>query len=111
MKGTTTVARETEAEARAQRILELEKALASTPANGRRRHALNAAIRIEAAAYRKSLDIEQASATHDPKHQPPLSQNLSLFEKLRDAPGPKPPIVRSISRTRNGCSRDATKIS
>jgi hypothetical protein len=40
--------------------------LAATPVKSREHRALSAAIRTEAGAYRKSLDVEQATALHDP---------------------------------------------
>ena len=40
------------------------------PVNSRLHRTLSAAIRIEADAYRKSLDTEQATATHDARPQP-----------------------------------------
>lgn len=66
VKRDCTVARITKVAATLERIVDLETQLAAAPVHGRRRHGLRAAIRIEADAYRKSLDIEQASATHDP---------------------------------------------
>jgi hypothetical protein len=57
----------TETDARVTRILQLETQLATSPANSRRHRTLSAAIGIEADAYRKSLDTEQATARHDAK--------------------------------------------
>lgn len=48
------------------RLKHLEGELASVPARSRRARQLRAAIQVEADAYRKSLDVEQATATHDP---------------------------------------------
>jgi hypothetical protein len=53
-----------------ERIRLLEAQLPAAPVNSRRRRALSVAIRIEADAYRKSLDAEQATATHDAKPRP-----------------------------------------
>ena len=69
MKINTIVARVTEAAAGLERIKHLEEQLASAPVNSRRHRTLSAAIREEAGAYRKSLDTEQAAATHDPRPQ------------------------------------------
>jgi hypothetical protein len=66
----TVVARVTEADAGLERIKHLADQLAPEPVNSRRHRTLSAAIRIEADAYRKSLDTEQATATHDAKPQP-----------------------------------------
>jgi hypothetical protein len=52
-----------------ERIKQLEKQFARAPINSRQRRELTAEIRIEAGAYRRSLDIEQAAATRDPKPQ------------------------------------------
>src|SRR4029450_3096015 len=65
VKRNTTVARVTEAGAGLERIKHLEEQLAPAPVNSRQHRALRAAIRIEAVAYRKSLDTEQATAPHD----------------------------------------------
>jgi hypothetical protein len=70
VKRNTTVARVTEADSGLERIKHLEEQLAPAPVNSRQHRALRAAIRIEAAAYRKSLDTEQATATHNSQPQP-----------------------------------------
>ena len=67
MKRNRTVARVADTVAGLERIKDLEEQLAVAPVRSRQRHGLRAAIRIEADAYRKCLDIEQATATHDPK--------------------------------------------
>jgi hypothetical protein len=67
VKRNITLARATDAGAGLERIKHLEEQLASTRANSRQYRRLRAAIRTEADAYRKSLDIEQAMATHDAK--------------------------------------------
>lgn len=56
---------ETEQEAGLERLKQLEEQMAPAPPHSRERRALAAAIRIEATAYRKSLDADQAAATHD----------------------------------------------
>ena len=50
-----------------ERIKRLEEQLARAPVNSQQHRTLRAAIRVEADAYRKSLDLEQASALHDAK--------------------------------------------
>jgi hypothetical protein len=55
-----------EAAAGLERLKHLEDQLASAPKDSRQHRALSIAIRVEVDAYRKSLDIEQAAATHDP---------------------------------------------
>lgn len=55
----------TEQDAGLERLKQLEVELVPAPANSRKRRALTAAIRLEATAYRKSLDADQAAATHD----------------------------------------------
>ena len=66
MKGKTTVARVKARDGGIERIKQLvEEQLARTAVNSRQHRALSAAIRIETDVYRKSLDAEQARATHD----------------------------------------------
>lgn len=67
MKRNITVARVTEADAGLERIKHLAQQLASAPVNNHQHRRLSAAIRFEADAYRKSLDADQATATHDGK--------------------------------------------
>jgi len=55
----------TRAAAGLERIKHLEAQLAAAPVQSRQHHTLTVAIRSEAAAYRKSLDDEQTTATHD----------------------------------------------
>jgi hypothetical protein len=62
----TKVAREKDAAAGLERLKDLEDQLALAPRHSRQRRTLVMAIRVEADAYRKSLDLEQAMATHDP---------------------------------------------
>jgi hypothetical protein len=57
--------------------MDLEECLARARRTSRRHRALTTAIRIEAAAYRKSLDSDQAAATRDSKPESgldPVSQ-------------------------------------
>ena len=66
MKCRTKVARViVEADAGLVRLTRLEKQLAFAPVNSRQYRTVSALIRIEAGMYRKSLDTEQATATHD----------------------------------------------
>jgi hypothetical protein len=67
VKRNITVARVTEADAGLERIKHLAQQLASAPVNSHQHRRLSAAIRFEADAYRKSLDADQATATHDGK--------------------------------------------
>ncbi len=57
-------------DAGAERITKLEEELAQAPMSSRHRRALTTAIRIEAGAYRKALDLEQANATYDARPKP-----------------------------------------
>ncbi len=59
-------------DARLERIMDLEECFARARRTGRRHRALKTAIRIEAAAYRKSLDSDQVAATRDSKPEPGL---------------------------------------
>ena len=67
MKRNTTIARDAETDARLELIRDLAEQIATAPAHSRQHRTLSAEIRVEAASYRKSLDIEQATATHDAK--------------------------------------------
>ena len=67
MKRRITVGRATKGTAGLERIRHLEEQLAPTAVNSHQYRRLRAAIRIETDAYRKSLDFEQATATHDRK--------------------------------------------
>jgi hypothetical protein len=69
VKHNTIVRRATEMADGLERIKHLAEQLAPAPVNSRRHRTLRAAIRIEADAYRKSLDTEQATASHDAKPQ------------------------------------------
>jgi hypothetical protein len=62
---TPTDGQENEPDAMLERIRRLEEQRALAPVNSQRHRTLRAAIRIEAEAYRKLLDLEQASARHD----------------------------------------------
>ena len=57
-----------DADAGLERIKKLEELLAGSPVNSSQRRKLAEAIQIEAAAYRKSLDADQAAKTLDRKH-------------------------------------------
>jgi GAF domain-containing protein len=70
MKRHTTVARDTDTDARLELIKHLAEQVATAPVHSRRRHTLKTAIRVEADAYRKSLDSEQAAATHGAESRP-----------------------------------------
>jgi len=65
--------REPETDAGLERIKHLEEQLALAPVNSQQHRTLRAAIRVEAHAYRKSLDIEQASAVHGPRWKVPAA--------------------------------------
>jgi len=62
VKRNAAAARETEADAGLERITKLAKQLSLAPVNSRRYRSLSAALRNEAGVYRKSLDLEQATA-------------------------------------------------
>ena len=70
VKHNTTLARLTPADTGLERITHLEQQLAAAPVNSRQHRTLSATIRVEADAYRKSLDDQQATATHDAEPQP-----------------------------------------
>jgi hypothetical protein len=55
------------ADARLERIKKLGQLLADSAANSLQHRELTQAIRIEAVAYRKSLDIDQAAKLLDPR--------------------------------------------
>jgi hypothetical protein len=54
-----------------ERIKHLQARLTHAPHDSSQRRELTALIRIEANAYRKSLDVQQAAATHDPHSATP----------------------------------------
>jgi hypothetical protein len=56
-----------DAEAILERIKKLERLLADSPVNSLQHREWTDALRIEAAAYRKSLDVDQAAKTLDPR--------------------------------------------
>jgi hypothetical protein len=70
VKRNAAVARMNQTDAGAERITKLEEELAQAPMSSRHRRALTTAIRIEAGAYRKALDLEQATATYDARPEP-----------------------------------------
>ena len=82
MKGHTTVGRVSKSEAGAERIRNLEEELARAPVSGRERRLLTTAIRNEAGAYRKALDTEQATATHDARTQPTRTTTLVSRDRI-----------------------------
>ena|SRR6266849_4161047 len=90
MKRHTIVARVTQAAAGLERIAHLEEQLGLTPVKSRHHRTLSTAIRVEADAYRKSLDTEQAAATHDAK--PQLAVGLGFLN--RASASRKPALVR-----------------
>lgn len=96
MKRKTTVP---ETDAGIERLLHLEEQLARAPVNSRRHHALRAGIRIETDAYRKSLDIEQAAATHDGKRS--LTVGRGFLNRIAASRTPsRVPRHRTHSRSR-----------
>ena len=78
MKGNTTVGRVNKSEAGAERIRNLEEELARAPVGSPERHLLKTAIRNEAGAYRKALDNERATATHDARPQQPTQKTTPV---------------------------------
>jgi hypothetical protein len=60
--------RHDDADAGLERIKTLGELLAASPVNSLPRRKLADAIRLEAAAYRKSLDVDQAAKRLDRKH-------------------------------------------
>ena len=78
----STTARDTETAARLELIKDLADQVATAPAHSRQHRTLNAAIRVEAAAYRRSLDIEQAAATHDAKPDERVFTSKSLMSHI-----------------------------
>ena len=54
-------------EAGLERIKKLERLLAASPVNSLQYRNLAGVIKIEATAYRKSLDVARASRTLDPR--------------------------------------------
>src|SRR5271167_280193 len=100
MRRNTTATRATEATDGLERLGHLEEQLAHAPVNSRVHRALRTAIRIEADAYRKSLDTEQATATHDVRPKPAAGRgSLSRTSESR-----RPPVVsrrRIHSRSRS----------
>ena len=68
-------------EAGLERIVHLEEQLSRAPINSGRHRLLAKAIRIEAALYRKSLDIAQASEQFDPKAERPVTSHVSQRDR------------------------------
>ena len=75
MKRNTTVARVTQTDAGPERI---RKELGLAAINSRQHRTLSTLIRIEASTYRKALDTEQATATHDNARVQPTVRRGSL---------------------------------
>ena len=73
-----------------ERIKHLEQQLAAATVNSRQRRWLNSAIQMEADVYRKSLDTEQATASHD-ANPPPAEWRVLLESASR-----KPALARRI---------------
>jgi hypothetical protein len=74
-----------------ERIKHLEERLARARDKGPQHARLTEAIRLEANAYRKSLDSEQAAATRDSRPEPgldPVSQTAAPNGRSRPAAGP-----------------------
>jgi hypothetical protein len=103
VKRNTTVARVIEADAGLERIKHLVEELAPAPVNSHQHRALSAAIRVEADAYRKSLDTEQAMATHDAKPH----ATVGLGSLNRKSASRKPTLAprRRIHRSRSAPRR------
>jgi hypothetical protein len=74
MRRNTPVARDSETDTRLELIRHLAEQVAAAPAHSRQHRTLSAEIRVEAAAYRKSLDTEQAAATHDADPRPAVER-------------------------------------
>jgi hypothetical protein len=81
-----TIARDSETDARLELISHLSQRVADAPMNSSQHHRLKAALRVEANAYRKSLDTEQATAMHDGKPQLAVGQR-SLKTRRTVGPG------------------------
>jgi hypothetical protein len=101
VKRNTTIARVTPTEAGAVRIRNLETEIALVPINSPQHHALSTAIRIEASQYRKALDTEQATATHDARVQPTVGTG-----SLKRTSASRKPIAVSRGRIRSGSRSD-----
>jgi hypothetical protein len=100
MKRNIPVAHTSPTEAGAGRIRNLETEIALVPVNSPQHQALSTAIRIEAKKYRKALDTEQATATHDATVQdaigPGSRQRTTASRKPMAIPGGR---IRSGSRS------------
>jgi hypothetical protein len=103
VKRNSIVARLTDADTGLERIIHLEEQLAPTSVNSRHHRTLRAAIRIKADAYRKSLDTEQATATHDTKPQP--ADGRGSFNRTSVSPTPTLVHRRTIHRRRRSAPR------
>jgi hypothetical protein len=101
VKRNTTVARMTPTEAGVGRIRNLETKIALVPVNSPQHDALSTAIRIEANKYRKALDTEQATATHDATVQPTVGPGA-----LKRTSASRKPIAVPRGRRRSGSRSD-----
>jgi len=81
VKRKTKAARMMASAAGLDRLKHLEDELASVPARSRRARQLSAAIRVEADAYRKSLDVEQATATHYPNPLADVARRVGSIDQ------------------------------
>jgi hypothetical protein len=64
-------------DAEIRRIGRIEEELARVPVNSRRHRQLTVALRVEARAYRKSLDTQQALASRDARAERALEDTTS----------------------------------
>ena len=101
MKRNNTVARITPTEAGAERMRNLETKIALVPVNSPRHQALRTAIRIEANKYRKALDTEQATATHDATVKPTVRPG-----SLKRTSASRKPIAVPRGRRSSGSRSD-----
>jgi hypothetical protein len=74
---------------RLERILDLETKLARAPVVGRKHRELVKAIGIAAAAYRMSLDNQQAMATFEPLRLTIATRATARHSPHRKSNGPK----------------------
>jgi hypothetical protein len=79
-----------------ERIKHLEAEFGRTGVRSRRHRELAAAIRIEAVAYRKSLDSDQAAAIHDSRPRIVVGSGLPI----RTVSPEKPASVRPSATAR-----------
>jgi hypothetical protein len=101
VKRQATIDRETPTEAGAERIRNLETKIALVAVNSAEHHVLSRAIRIEASKYRKALDTEQATATHDEKVQPTVGPG-----SLKRTSASLEPVAVPRGKTRSASGSD-----